>query len=181
MSTHSLTSFYAAAASVAGALIGLLFVAVTVAQERSTATPVTAAHQIRGAAALTSFTNALTVSLFELIEGPQIGTPTTAVAACGLLFVLASILSLRREQHALRDTLHLAWLTAAFAAQLIASLNLQAHPGHPEDQRLVAILVIAFFLIGIARSWELVGAPTITITQQLTQLIRRSQPSQDAP
>jgi pimeloyl-ACP methyl ester carboxylesterase len=182
MTDHSLTSFYAAAASVAGALIGLLFVALTVAQERSAVRPVTAAHQIRGAAALTAFSNALVVSLFELIEGPAAGMPATVVSISGLTFVLASILSLRGEPQALRETLFLAWLLAAFAAQLFASLNLSAHPSDPSEQRLVAILVVASFLIGIARAWELVGGPTITITQQLTQLLPRAAPqTRDCP
>jgi drug/metabolite transporter (DMT)-like permease len=129
MMTRSLANFYPAAASVAGALISLPFVALTVAQDRSSAEPVTSVHQIRSAAALTSFGNALTVSLFELIEGAQAGTAAMIVAVAGLLFVLAVVLSLRGERHALRDTLFLAWLVAAFAAQLIASLNLSAHPG----------------------------------------------------
>ena len=119
------------------------------------------------------------MSLFALIEGPQAGTPVTVVAGAGLLFVLASIFSLRGERHALRDTLFLAWLIAAFAAQLAAGLNLSAHPS-VEDGRLVAILVIAIVVIGIARSWELVGGPTITISQELGQLIRRPEANEDA-
>ena len=79
MKPDSLTTFYEAAASVAGALIGLLFVAITVAQERTHNRPNGTPQQIRAAAALTSFTNALAVSLFTLIEGQASGTPATVV------------------------------------------------------------------------------------------------------
>lgn len=181
VTSHPLTTFYAAAASVAGALIGLLFVALTVAQDRSTVEPVTSTHEVRGAAALMSFTTALVLSLFALIEGPQSGTPATVVAVCGLLFVFASTLSLRGERHALRNALHLAWLIAGFTAQLIASLELSAHPGDLDDERVLAILVTVFFLIGISRSWELVGGPTITIAQQFAELIPHPRSSRASP
>lgn len=169
---HSLEGFYEASASVTGALIGLLFVAMSIAGEHDDPERSPTAHRIRAAAALTSFTNALTVSLFTLIEGQSTGSPALVVAILGLLFVLGALISLRGEPRTLRDVLFLATLVAGFIAQLIFGLRVSARPGDLDAQKTIAILVVVFLLNGIARSWELIGGPTVGIRSQLLEMVR---------
>ena len=147
MTPPGLHSFFATSAGVAGALIGLLFVAISVAHDRLSAEDAAQTHRVRASAALTAFINALTVSLFALLSGEEIGGATFVVAILGLIFVLASLLSLRRVRRTqpgeLRDALFLVGLVVIFALQLIWGLLVLEHArrrGAPETTaRLVRV------------------------------------------
>jgi hypothetical protein len=181
----SIRDFFTASASVAGALIGLLFVAISVASDRLSAEADGLLHRIRAVAALTAFTNALTVSLFTLIPEQMIGGTSVAVAATGLTFVVASLLSLIRLRQVrwgtVRDGLFLVGLVVTFVYQLLEGVDLLVHPDDSGAVDTIAILVVVCFLIGIARSWELIGGPSIGIAKEVTALVRSHGDSDNDP
>jgi len=63
--------------------------------------------------------------------------------------------------------------------QLIMGADVIAHPGDAGAVNTIAILVIICFLVGIARSWELIGGPSIAITQEVAALVRHDEPGAD--
>jgi hypothetical protein len=182
MTGASAREFFLASAGVAGGLIGLLFVAISVAPERVLGPHASELHAVRAAAALTAFSNALTVSLFALVPGINPGGATTAVAIVGLLFIAGSLLRVipawRAGQVQLRDVSFLIGLLVVFVIQLIAAIGLNGRAHDPSDLQTVCILVVVCFLIGIARAWELVGGPSVNLTSQLAQRARSRRSSQ---
>jgi hypothetical protein len=182
----SIHGFFEASAGVAGALIGLLFMAISVSSERlargQEGAPL---HRIRASAALTAFTNALAVSLLALVPGQKIGPTAVAVAAGGLLFVMASLLSLIRLRQMrwriLRDGVFLIGLVVVFVVQLIQGIKVIVHPGDSDAVNTIAILVAICFVIGIDRAWELIGGPTLGISQEVGALVRGHKHSANDP
>lgn len=178
MAAEKFHDLFVASAGVAGALIGLLFVAISVAHDRLEDDDAPHVHRVGAAAALTAFTNALTVSLFGLVPGDELGGTATVVSILGLVFVVASLLSLVRVRRrgsgwtGARDALFLISLGATFVVQLIGGLSLGARPTSIGDARQIAITVIVCFLIGISRSWVLIGGPSIGLRSELTKLVR---------
>jgi hypothetical protein len=182
----SLHDFFVASASVAGALIGLLFVAISVASDRlSRAEAGGQLHRVRALAAFTAFTNTLAVSLFALIPGHSIGPAAMAVSIAGLVFVLAALLSLVRRHQlrpgSFRDGGFLLALVVIFVVQLIQGIRLSGRPDDTTDVSTLAILVVVCFLLGIARAWELAGGPSIGLGQEVRELLRSQRHSADDP
>jgi hypothetical protein len=185
MVPENLHDFFVACGGAAGALIGLLFVAISVsagriASEEATAQP----HRIRASAALSAFTNALAVSLFGLLPGEKIGWTSVSAAVAGLIFIAAAVLSLVRLHEAnlktARDLVFLVGLLAVFTIQLVEGLTVVIEPANAGAVGTIAFLVVVCFLIGISRSWELIGGPDIGFAREVTQIIRRREPDPDA-
>ena len=186
MVPDSIHDFFLASGSAAGALIGLLFVAISVAAERVAHEKTGAQlYRVRASVALTAFTNSLTVSLFALIPGHKIGPAVTIVAIGGFTFVAAAVLWLIRLRQPLSDTLPhvllLVGLAVDFVFQLIEGIDVITQPGDSGAVNTIAVLVIVCFLIGIARAWALIGGPSIGFVQEVTALVRSRQHSPDSP
>ena len=185
MVPDSIHDFFVASASVAGALIGLLFVAISVSAERLAQEKGAQIHRIRASAALTAFINALVVSLLALVPGHKIGPTAVVVAIIGFAFVTAALLSLIRLHQTgwrtLREAVFLVGLVVTLVIQLIQGIDIIAHPGDSGAVNTIAILVALCFLAGIDRSWELIGGPSFGIGHEIAALLRGERPRTDDP
>ncbi len=175
--------FFAASAGVAGALIGLLFVAISVAPERVLGPEASEVHSVRAAATLTSFTNALAVSLFGLVPEMSPAVPAISVALIGLTFMLGALVRLiplaRAREIRLREISFLAGLAVIFVVQLIAAIELNANHANRDALQTVCILVAVCFIVGIERAWELVGGPHIGLFNSIARRRREGHEEED--
>jgi hypothetical protein len=180
----SAPEFFAASAGIAGALIGLLFVAISVRPERVIGPDAEDVYAVRASLALIAFSNALVVSLFGLIPGYSPGGAATVVAVVGLVFILGATArlmpSVRAAELHLRELGFLVGLGIAFAVQLVAAIELDADDGDMGSLHWICIVVVVCFVLGIERSWELVGGPRVGLFNTLAQR-RRAEREPDGP
>jgi predicted small integral membrane protein len=171
-----LQGFFQAAAGVAGTLIGLVFVALSVSRERLAEQEETQVHRVRGAAAFIAFLNALIVSLAALVSGDEQGWWALSIAVIGFVFVLASGLALVLDRGVHRqDVPHLLYLfvlAVVFVVQFVSSLQLVSDGGGESVQRTFAVLVMVSFIVGVSRAWELVGGPSISPYRHVVEMLR---------
>ncbi len=176
MTTAAAHAFFTTSAEVAGTLIGLLFVAISVSPERILGPDASEIHGLRAGATLTAFTNALAVSLFGLVPGFTVGPTATIVAIIGLLFIVGALIRVVPAWRAGRMKLgalgFLVALLAVFVIQLLAGLGLDRHESDSGDLQTICVLVIVCFLIGIASAWELIGGQDTALSHVLIERLQ---------
>ena len=182
MLTGDYRVLFAAIATSAAALTGLLFVVVTVAERRDPESLPAVVHEVRAAAALLSFMNALTVSLFSLVPGTDAGYPALVVGLIGLLFSAAamrSFLGVSRsssDEYPVRHLVLTLFLLLVFAAEAVEGVALIQNPHHADPLEYISQILIASILIGVAHAWELVGGRDTGIVTSLAVLSGRRLP-----
>lgn len=168
--------FFVAAAGASGALIGLLFVAVSVFPERARAAATRVEYRTRASAALVVFTNALVLSLAALVPNVDLGWWSVASGAAVLVFGASTARSLVTAVR--RGLGHWSSLGLVVALLVIAgyeiSAGIQMITDNTDLQAIHTLdyLVIADLGLGIARAWSLVSSRDTGVVASLRVLAR---------
>jgi hypothetical protein len=177
--TGDARDLFVAIASAAAALIGLLFVAITVTPRPAGGRPRSVIHQVRSAAALLAFTNALGVSLFGLVPDNNAGWPATAFGIVGVLFTLASVRSMLADPKARPQFVHqialILALLAVFITQIVYGARLLENWHNHVALDTIDNVLIGSLLLGIARAWEFVGDRDTGVWSSVATLITGQQ------
>ncbi len=156
-----LTNYLLAGAGASATLIGLLFVAVSVAPERVFGQDAPAAQRALAGSAFLALVDAFIVSLVGLIPDTNMGYPALGVSVGGLINTLNLGRGLWEERHGGAGRQQFTLLVGGlviycweiwFAVQLIRQ---------PHDTGYVyglAYLLVGAYLLGVGRAWELLGA-----------------------
>lgn len=154
----SYTEFFSGSATVAGALVGLLFVALSVAPERLRGDTASVEHQAIASTAFSALVDALFVSLIGLQPGGGLDYGAVILGSLGLTSSLGLAVRLWRSRYgeglSRRWPYLLGFIILVYAAQVISGFVARTESS---EANLTVIFVYIMFGTGIARSWELIG------------------------
>ena len=144
-------AYLAAMATAAAALIGLLFVAVSVRDDTIFGPNAVPGGEALAITAFTGLVNSFVVSLLGLIPKVNIGEPAVIMAVIGIV----AIVRLQRRLHTGRNLLVLAITLLAYAAQLGFGVLLLVDP-HGSGQLInLSIIVFVTLIVSLQRAWSL--------------------------
>ncbi len=172
----SFHDFFSGCATIAGALIGLLFVAISVSPEYLKGENARTDHQVRAGAAFSALVNTLVIALVALLPTADLGTAGVAVSAAGLGTTIVLVVVLLREHKGIGrgDIWMFLILLTLYGLQLANSLQLERAPHRADLIVNQGLLAIGFFLFGIARSWQLVGQRDFGLVTTVASMIHRT-------
>ena len=154
-------NFFIASAGAGGALVGLLFVAVSISPERIVAAQAPVERQAVAGSAFTAVMNAFFISLFALIPNFNIGFVIIPFSFVCLLTSLIQAWRLLRRTNNWQSLLRRAFLVllsvSLYGLELVSGFQLITNPSQVGiAYNLVSCVLIAFAL-GLIRAWELLG------------------------
>jgi hypothetical protein len=144
-------AYFGAAATASAALIGLLFVAVSVRDDSIFGSKATPGGEALAITAFTGLVNSFVVSLLGLIPKVNIGEPAVIAAVIGLV----STVRLQRRLRTSRNLIVLAVTLLAYAAQFGYGVLLILKP-HDSDQLInLSFVLFATLIVSLQRAWSL--------------------------
>ncbi len=159
--TGAYRDLFVAIASSSGALTGLLFVALSVGPRSGLPAGPPVIRQVRSAAALVAFTNALAISLYGLVPGTRLGYPAAILGSAGIIFTRGAIRSILASEATSGQQLQQLWLIVLllmiFGVEVAGGIILLVSSvgiGAMED---ISYAMVSALVVGIARAWELIG------------------------
>jgi hypothetical protein len=173
--------FFGGCATVAGALIGLLFVAISVSPGRLAGSDTYADHQVKAGTAFSALVNTLVIALVSLLPRANLSASATILAAAGLSSTAGLIIVMFRSSR-YRDSKKrirldqlavLVALLVLYGLQLANGIQLGGSPGNLGRISSQGGLCIGFFVFAIGRSWELVGAPSSHLLAAIAGMAHR--------
>src|SRR5579863_6099308 len=186
MVPDALTNFFIASAGAGAALLGLLFVSLSISPEDKITTNASIEKRVSAYGALSSLVNAFFISLVALIPG-SFGT---AVFIFGvLLFVLTiqNSIQLLRPHEGASSLLRRLFVTIlsllVYVVQCYYGVQLIVKPHDSEPVYSLTTLLLVVYVLGVFRAWELLGgtrkSPIELLTPRHQQEISHSHSDED--
>lgn len=155
-------NFFIAGASAGAALVGLLFVAVSIAPEQMVTSRAPMERQAVAGSAFTALINAFFISLVALIPRFPFGMVIVPFSGFCLLTSLIQAWHLLRVRKGWQSLLRGAFLVllsvALYGLELLNGVQLIADPSQAGIIYALISCLLGAFALGLVRAWELLGA-----------------------
>ncbi len=155
-------NFFIASASAGAALVGLLFVAVSIAPENIVLPSAPLVRQAIATSTFTALVNPFFISLSALVPATNLGTTTLVMSLLGLLNSVTLGWRLVRESRDWQGVVRRSTLIAVgivlYGAQCNDAIGLLRNPSDVGAIYALTTLVVVAYGLGLVRAWQLLGA-----------------------
>jgi hypothetical protein len=172
MVPESFETFFLVTAGAGGALIGLLFVAISIGPQRTFDPQAIAGaqHQRLAEATLLTMANGFIVSCVALVPGVDVGWIVLVLGAAGTPIAIHLVFFLART-HWREGARHAPWLhllrvvslsltaIVLYAIESVLGLRLLLQPADADTFRVLAFIIISLYALAVVRAWTLLGDP----------------------
>ena len=174
MVTAEFQPFFTASVAASAALIGLLFVSVSIAPERVFGEQSDAVRQAQALSAFSALANVFFISLLSLIPDVSFGLVVWIVSLPAILQTLA-LLRLTRQWHSTGIVIRGLFLFLASAAiygyEFAVGFQMWLNPASKGLLINLLFILIGAYAIGLGRAWELLGAPRMGLLTGVLDLL----------
>ena len=183
MVPDALTNFFIASTGAGAALLGLLFVSLSISPEEKITSNASVEKRVSAYAALGSLINAFFISLVALIPG-NFGAPVVIFGALSFFIAVQNNFQLLRP-HEGASSLARRLITAVlslliYIAQCYYAVLLIINPHDSAPVYSLTTLLLVVYVLGVFRAWELLGGTRNTPIKMLTSIHKQEAPSSGA-
>lgn len=154
-------NFFSTAATAGGALIGLLFIAVSIAPHRTVQPSAPVESRAIASSTFTALFNGFFISLGAVLPFWNIGVLTLLVSLMGVINSLSQGWLMLRPwpawKNALRRMVLIVVSLYLYVYELICAIQLLVSPAHSSFILTLGILLMGIYALALVRAWELLG------------------------
>ena len=177
MVTADFQPFFTASVAASSALIGLLFVGVSIAPDRVFGSGADPRRQAQAISAFSALANVFFISMASLIPTVVIGVVVTLVAAISSMQLLGLLVTVpQRAANAVelyRGVILFVASAAIYGVELYLGIVLWNYPHSTDALAGLLEVLLGAYGIGLGRAWQLLGAPRIGIISYVLDLVER--------
>ena len=167
-------NFFVASTGAGAALVGLLFVAVSIAPEQTVLEGASLEKRALATSSFTALLNAFFVSLAALIPSTNLGWTALVLSLVGLsnTFTLGwNLLSQRSHRHNMvRRVIILVVSLVLYGFELYYAVQLLRFPGQSNPVFALTSLLMGIYGVGLVHAWELIGVRRYGLLSLLSPL-----------